>query len=118
MTKNEGNDDTSDDELKATDLIKKTFMDASSVDISKGDKIRVIKGELIDLSGIVITIEDGQVIFKPLLEDFNDNLTLEKAFVVKFFEPGDDVRVIDGQYKGETGLVTKIDGINVYISLD
>jgi len=51
---------------------------------------------LIDLSGIVITIEDGQVIFKPLLEDFNDNLTLEKTFVVKFFEPGDDVRVIDG----------------------
>jgi transcription antitermination factor NusG len=45
-------------------------------------------------------------------------LTLEKGFVVKFFEPGDDVRVIDGQYKGETGLVTKIDGKNVYISLD
>ena len=59
MIKNEGNDGTSDDELKASDLIKRTFMDANSVEISKGDKIRVIKGELIDLSGIVVTIEDG-----------------------------------------------------------
>jgi transcription antitermination factor NusG len=59
MNKNEGNDDSSDDELKVEDLIKKTFIDANSVDITKGDKIRVIKGELIDLCGTVVTIEDG-----------------------------------------------------------
>jgi len=59
MNKNEGNEDSSDDELKVEDLIKKTFIDANSVDITKGDKIRVIKGELIDLCGTVVTIEDG-----------------------------------------------------------
>lgn len=120
MNKNETNDDnvSSDDDIKASDLVKRTFIDSNSVEISKGDKIRVIKGELIDLSGIVVTIEDGQVIFKPNTENIDVNLTLDKSFVVKFFEPGDDVRVIDGQYKGETGLVARIEGRNAYISLD
>ena len=59
MNKNEGNEDSSDDELKVEDLIKKTFIEANSVNITKGDKIRVIKGELIDLCGIVVTIEDN-----------------------------------------------------------
>jgi len=37
---------------------------------------------------------------------------------VKYFGAGDDVRVIEGKYKGETGLVTKVDGSYVFISLD
>ena len=38
--------------------------------------------------------------------------------MTKFFEPGDDVRVIEGRYKGETGLVTKLDGKFAIIALD
>lgn len=38
--------------------------------------------------------------------------------MTKFFEPGDDVRVIDGKYKGETGIVTKLEGKSAYIALD
>jgi transcription elongation factor len=33
-------------------------------------------------------------------------LKQETANITKYFEPGDAVRVIDGNYKGETGLVT------------
>ena len=38
--------------------------------------------------------------------------------MTKYFEPGDDVRVIDGKYKGETGTVTKLEGKTAYIALD
>ena len=51
------NDEFSDDEIKAEDLIEKTFLESNPVDIAKGDKIKVIKGDLTGISGIVITIE-------------------------------------------------------------
>jgi hypothetical protein len=41
------------------------------------------------LTGTVITIENGYVLFKPSIEGFTDNLKLESTFVVKYFEPGD-----------------------------
>lgn len=52
------------------------------------------------------------------MEDFNENLKLDTSFVVKYFEPGDNVRVIEGKYKGETGLVVKPEGRYVFIALD
>ena len=58
MNKND-NDEFSDDEIKAEDLIKKTFLESNPVDIAKGDKIKVIKGDLTGISGTVITIEDN-----------------------------------------------------------
>ena len=43
---------------------------------------------------------------------------MDADWVTKFFEPGDDVRVIEGKYKGETGLVTKLEGKFAIIALD
>lgn len=37
---------------------------------------------------------------------------------MKYFEPGDNVKVIEGKYKGETGMVTKLDGSNAILALD
>lgn len=117
MQKNE-QDDFSEDELKPDELIKKSFLEGNAVDITKGDKIRVTKGDLNGLTGTVVAIEDNQVIFKPNMEDFNENLKLDTSFVVKYFEPGDNVRVIEGKYKGETGIVTQLEGRYVLIVLD
>lgn len=64
----------SEDEAKVEEAIRKTFIDGNSIEITKGDKIRVIKGDLNGLDGTVITIEDGFVVFKPNLEEFNQNL--------------------------------------------
>ena len=36
---------------------------------------------------------------------FTDNLLQEASCIVKYFEPGDQVRAIDGKFKGETGIV-------------
>lgn len=65
----------------------------------------------------MITIENGDVLFKPNIEGLNDNLKLNADFVVKYFEPGDKVRVIDGKFKGETGIVVSIEGSYANIAL-
>lgn len=103
--------------MKGEELIKKTFLEGNSTEINKGDKIRVIKGDLNQLNGTVITIENGFVIFKPNIPGYTENLKLDATFVVKYFEAGDQVRVVDGKYKGETGIVVSTDGSYANISL-
>ena len=51
-------DDSSGDEgITAEDLIKKTFLlEGSSTEICKGDKIRVVKGDLSGMNGRVVQI--------------------------------------------------------------
>jgi ribosomal protein L24 len=66
-----------------------TFLTNNNSDIQKGDKIRVIKGDLNGLYGTVVTIENGDVVFKPSIEGLDDNLKLNVEYVVKYFEPGD-----------------------------
>lgn len=117
MSKFEGNDE-SEDELKPEELIKKTFLEGNSVDVTKGDKIKVVKGDLNGLSGTVVSIDNGEVTFKPHMENFDENLKLDVTNVVKYFEPGDDVRVIEGKYKGETGTVTALEGKFAMIAID
>ena len=90
----------------------------ASVDIAKGDKSSVIKGDLMGLVGTVVSLESNQVIFKPNLQGLSQNLQVDCDWVTKYFEPGDDVRVIEGHYKGETGLVTKSEGKFAQIVLD
>ncbi len=70
-------------------MIRKTFLQAGSSDINKGDKIRVIKGDLLNTLGTVVAIEQGDVIFKPHIEGFDQNLRLNCELVSKYFEPGD-----------------------------
>jgi transcription antitermination factor NusG len=101
--------DSSGDELTGDSLIKKTFMmNGTTSEFSKGDKIKVIGGDLNGISGKVVSLEldTGFINFIPIgIEGFTDELKLEVKNVVKYFEPGDYVRIIDGKYRGETGLV-------------
>lgn len=51
-------------------------------------------------------IDTGFINFIPIgVEGYTSELKLEVKNVVKYFEPGDHVRVIDGRYAGETGIV-------------
>jgi transcription elongation factor SPT5 len=102
-------DDSSGDEaITAEELIKKTFvMPGSQTEICKGDKIRVIKGDLTGINGQVLSVESdtGFIIFKPNFEGLDQDLRIEASNVVKYFEAGDHVRVIDGKYRAEVGIV-------------
>lgn len=57
LSKSDGND-SSEDETRPEDLIKKLFMDGGSVDIAKGDKIRIVKGDFTGITGTVVSLED------------------------------------------------------------
>jgi transcription elongation factor SPT5 len=84
------------------------MMNGTTSEFSKGDKIKVIGGDLNGISGKVVSLEldTGFINFIPIgIEGFTDELKLEVKNVVKYFEPGDYVRIIDGKYRGETGLV-------------
>lgn len=113
----DNDEDLFDKEITGEELVRKTFLQGNNSDINKGDKIRVIKGDLNGLYGTVISIENGDVLFKPNIEGLNDNLKLNSDFVVKYFEPGDQIRVIDGKFKGETGIVVSIEGSFANIAL-
>lgn len=110
--------DFSDDEQLVEQAIRKTYMDGNSIDTTKGDKIKVIAGDLKGLDGTVVSMEDGFVIFKPNMEGYDQNLKLETSNITKFFEPGDAVRILEGKYKGETGLVTGFEDAQALIALD
>ena len=74
-----------------------------------GDKIRVVNGELQGTMGVIESLECENLIFKPTnLAGFDDKLSLQKACVVKYFEVGDMIRIAQGKYSGETGIVTSV----------
>ena len=71
------------------------------MEMTIGEKIYVTSGELQQAHGLIVNFEDGgQVVnFKPTnIEGFDDTITLDRSMVVKYFEQGDCVRVIDGKY--------------------
>ena len=74
-------------------LIKKTFMlQGSQSEICKGDKIRVVSGDLMGINGRVTNVEldTGFIIFlTDEIPDFTEELRLEASHVAKYFEPGD-----------------------------
>lgn len=43
------------------------------------------------------------------IDGWDENLSLPITQVVKYFEAGDCVKVINGRYSGETAIVTKVD---------
>ncbi|KAJ3443777.1 transcription elongation factor spt5 [Anaeramoeba flamelloides] len=81
---------------------KKTF--------EKGDKIRVIDGDLRNLLGTVEYVEDENVFIKPDHKLLTDLLPVPISQLSKHFDLGTQIKVIDGARKGETGIILAIDG--------
>lgn len=82
------------------------------MEVNIGDKIYVIKGDLKGTIGKILNFEPNKInaIIKPTnLDGFEDDLQIEKVHCKRYFELGDQVRVIDGKYKGLNGIVTHVD---------
>lgn len=112
-----GDQDEDPNEITGDELIKRTFLSANNSDIAKGDKIEVVKGDMISLQGSVVAIENGFVLLKPLIEGLDQNLKVPVDFVVKYFQPGDHIRIVDGKFKGETGIVIECKDKYAHIAL-
>lgn len=109
-------EDQRDNALEVT--IQKTLMQGGETVYMKGDKISVHRGEYTGMRGTVIEIEGGFVTFKSIDFPDLDPQQVDIAFVTKYFEPGDLVRVTEGKYRGETGQVVDVQGNRVSMVLD
>ena len=84
-----------------------------------GDVVQITGGEYAGLKGRVISISDATKLIK--LKPLHDQLSMteidvEIDLVVKYIQPGSHVKVIDGQFVGETGrvvVVNKADGDHI-----
>ena len=86
--------------------------------IVKGDKVRVVKGELKELTGTVTSINDLMVTMAPISDKIKGPLNFPVTDLEKYFQEGDYVRVAHGQNKGESGLVTYVENGMVFIYSD
>lgn len=105
--------DSSDCEAEET---RQFYKKDADLEISIGDKIYVTSGELQKVYGKVVSLEDGgnMINFKPSnIQGFDDTVCIERPLAVKYFEQGDQVRVVEGKYMYETGIVMLVDDNNV-----
>lgn len=59
--------DADDDDAQIEEVIKRTLLKGGTTVYTKGDKIKVKKGDLTGIKGTVISIEEnGLVTFKPM----------------------------------------------------
>lgn len=83
----------------------------NEVELAKGDTVRVMEGDLLNLMGIVVAISasDDTVKVMPLHEEIKDTiLDFNRKQLMKFIKVGDHIKVISGRYIGETGTVVSI----------
>lgn len=89
-----------------------------AVKFVKGDKVVVTEGSLKNLMGTVLTVEEHEVTLMPTNVALRDAIRIVDTSLRKHFQAGDHVKVVGGQYVGETGLVLKLEGNIAIIHTD
>ena len=80
-------------------------------DFKLNDKVFVSQGELQGSYGVIKGFGDNrnQVVFKPTsIEGWDENLQIDIKMIIKHFDVGDLVKIMDGRYEGEIARVTKL----------
>ncbi|CEG48543.1 transcription elongation factor spt5 [Plasmopara halstedii] len=84
----------------------------NKVDLTKGDTVRVIEGDLVNLMGVVLSTNTANdtVRIMPLHEEIKDTiLDFQLKQLMKYVKVGDHIKVVSGIYSGETGTVVAVD---------
>lgn len=76
--------------------------------ISVGDRVRVVRGELIGITGVVRSIS-GSI---AVIEGPGERFEVQSSGLVKHFDVGETV-----SYKGENGVIVKIDGKDCIVAM-
>ncbi|CAM6125018.1 unnamed protein product [Calypogeia fissa] len=84
----------------------------------KGDAVIVVQGDLKNLMGIVVKVDDDDVYIRPKDEKLIDSLLVKESQLCKFFKTGDHVKVIAGTHEGATGMIVRADAESVVILSD
>ncbi|KAG0165226.1 transcription elongation factor spt5 [Apophysomyces sp. BC1034] len=84
-----------------------TNAQASSL-FQPGDTVEVIEGDMIHSTGVVQFVKESDVIVAVQMEGFQKRVTLPPKLIRKKFKEGDHVKVINGRYKDESGMVVNV----------
>ncbi|KXZ44189.1 hypothetical protein GPECTOR_71g550 [Gonium pectorale] len=86
----------------------------------KGDKVRIIKGDLENLQARVtgVSADGTKVTAIPSIMGFSEEVEFEPDELAKVFAVGQRVRVLAGQYGGDTGMVVRVDERLCYVISD
>ncbi|GIL82005.1 hypothetical protein Vretimale_1566 [Volvox reticuliferus] len=117
---------TGDDDAPATDLsslmatLPTDGTSANKGTFMKGDKVRIIKGDLENLMAHVtgLTADGTKVTAIPEIKGFSEEVEFEPDELTKIFSVGQRVRVLAGQYAGDTGMVVRVEEALCYVISD
>ncbi|XP_955504.1 transcription factor, putative [Theileria annulata] len=76
-----------------------------------GDRVKVVKGELMSVTGKIIGVEAEEVEVQPDDKEL-PNFRINLNSVIKDLVEGDNVRAIGGSNEGKTGLVVMVNAKN------
>lgn len=97
--------------FNAAELSALSIQDASVADgptpYEAGDRVVVIRGELMNAVGVVKSVTDKDGIIVDLDEGLR-GVSVDRSFLRLFLVVGDSVRVVRGRYIGEQGMITQI----------
>ena len=74
-----------------------------------GDHVEVCEGELINLQGTIIGIDGDSIRILPKHEALKDEIPFKAHELRKYFSVGNHVKVLNGRFEGETGMIVGID---------
>ncbi|XP_071182024.1 transcription elongation factor SPT5-like isoform X2 [Mytilus edulis] len=83
-----------------------------------GDVVEVSEGELVHLQGKIISIDGNKITMLPKHEDLKDPLEFQANELKKHFKMGDHVKVIQGRFEGDTGLIVRVEDNMVVLFSD
>lgn len=90
----------------------------NEIRFSTGDKVVVVEGELINLRGKVLAISGNKITMMPNHEQLSDPLEFQASDLQKYFDDGDHVKVIDGRFQGDTGIIVRVADKNAILISD
>ncbi|KAF7316053.1 hypothetical protein MIND_00123000 [Mycena indigotica] len=106
-----GTGDTTLDLSGVKQLAKKT---SGTVALQPGDRVQVIEGEQAGVYGHVAQFQKEIVTVHVRDEEM---IEVSLGAVRKIFKAGDHVKIIDGQGRGETGLVVSVGAVSDMVTL-
>eukprot|EP01096_Ripella_sp_DP13-Kostka_P000139 TRINITY_DN10205_c0_g1_i1.p1 TRINITY_DN10205_c0_g1~~TRINITY_DN10205_c0_g1_i1.p1 ORF type:complete len:1025 (-),score=456.25 TRINITY_DN10205_c0_g1_i1:51-2990(-) len=93
------------DQEAFTALLKST-QPKKQIKFVVGDTVRVTTGDIMNLTGVIHQINNDTVIIRSSYDGLKGELlSVQRDHLAKVFSVGTPVKVIDGKFKGSTGIV-------------
>lgn len=83
-----------------------------------GDRVEVCEGELINLQGTIVGIDGDSIRILPKHDALKDEIPFKPHELRKYFSVGNHVKVLNGRFEGETGMIVGMDGTTAIVLSD